>query len=84
MNKNAERTGRPLLDPPTPLGARLQALRLDRGLTLKELAEKAGVSKEAINGIERGIRDPRLFTAICLADALGVSLDFLVMGRGTP
>lgn len=84
MNKNAERTGRPLLDPPTPLGARLQALRLDRGLTVKELAEKAGVSTAAINSAERGRNEPSLFTAICLADALGVSLDFLATGRGTP
>ena len=73
----------PYKTPPTPLGARLQSLRLEKGWTVAKLAVEAGVSETVIHHIERGRNEPSLFSAICLADALGVFLDYLATGRGT-
>lgn len=80
--KLTSRMGRPPQEPPTLMGVRLQALRMEKGWTQEKLAEKSGVSVSTIKNVEHGVRDPSLFSAICLADALGVSLDFLVLGRG--
>ena len=52
---------------------RLRELRDHRGWTRRELAERAGVSKEAIYAHERGRKHPRRDTLYLLADALGVS-----------
>lgn len=78
-NKN----GRPPKDRTSPLGRRVYELREEKGWTLEVLAEKSGLCAHTISTTERGTREPSLFTAICLADALGVTLDYLVLGRGT-
>lgn len=83
MNNCTNRMGRPLEEPRTLLGTRVQSLRLEKGWTQEKLAAKAGLSVSAVRNAERGAHDPTLFSAICLADALGVSLDFLATGRGT-
>jgi transcriptional regulator with XRE-family HTH domain len=55
------------------VGAHLRAIRLDRGLTLEQLAEASGVSVRGISDIERGVRDrPRRSTIDVLCDALRV------------
>jgi transcriptional regulator with XRE-family HTH domain len=55
------------------LGTQLRAIRLDRGLTLEQLAEASGVSVRGISDIERGVRDrPRRSTIDALCDALQV------------
>lgn len=51
---------------------RLRVLRAEKGLTLRELAQRSGVSKDAISEIERGLRMPRVSTVISLAKGLGV------------
>lgn len=54
-------------------GALLRRLRLAAGLTQESLAERAGVSAKAIQGLERDPnRLPRLDTVAMLADALGL------------
>lgn len=83
MNKYT-RQGRPPQEPRTLLGVRVQSLRMEKGWTQEKLATEAGLALSTIGGIESGRQDPNLFSAICLADALGVSLDFLATGRGTP
>jgi transcriptional regulator with XRE-family HTH domain len=40
----------------TPFGARLRALRADRGLTLKDLAEGLQVSTAYLSALEHGKR----------------------------
>ena len=53
------------------VGPQLRAIRLDRGLTLEQLAEASGVSVRGISDIERGVRDrPRRSTIDALCDAL--------------
>jgi transcriptional regulator with XRE-family HTH domain len=59
------------------LGQKIRYHRRKNHLTQEELAEKVGMSKIAICLYEQDKREPRFFTAICLADALGVSLDYL-------
>jgi len=60
------------------VGARLRAIRAERGLTILELAAKAGVSAGLISQIERGGSNPSMKTVQRLRAALGVNLwDFL-------
>src|SRR5260370_37706096 len=51
---------------------RLKELRTAAGLSLKEMAERAGVTPDAIVKLESGNRKPGWETVIALADALGV------------
>jgi ribosome-binding protein aMBF1 (putative translation factor) len=44
-------------------GTLLRALRLDRGLTQAELADRAGMSVRAVGSLERGHAIPRRDTA---------------------
>jgi len=58
---------------------RLKELRKARNWTQQKLAEKAGLSFNAITKIEQGAAEhPTLKTLIKLADAFGISLDTLV------
>lgn len=53
---------------------KLKKIRLEQGLSVPKLSEKAGISRRTIEDIEkRG--DCRLSTAKELAKALGVTLD---------
>lgn len=52
----------------------LRRYRTAAGLSQVELAERAGVSTQAISGLERGVRKyPREVTLAALADALGLT-----------
>ena len=53
-------------------GARLQELRLARGWTQRELAQKAGVKVWAVRHWESGKHEPGWLSVVALADALGV------------
>jgi transcriptional regulator with XRE-family HTH domain len=50
----------------------IREMRLRKGLSLVELAEKSGVSKTHIADIETGKKIPGLQVLCQLADALGV------------
>lgn len=58
------------------VGERLQALMELRNISQNMLALRSGVKQTTISGIINGSA-PRLDTAAALADALGVSLDWL-------
>jgi len=53
-------------------GTRLKRLRLERTMTQRELAAKAGITHDAISMIEHGKRQGRPSTVRKLAEALGV------------
>ena len=55
-------------------GRRLKYWRKKRGLFQRELAEKAGVSGNAVSYFERGVNFPTLMTAELLLDALNVDI----------
>ena len=54
---------------------KLQELRLARGMTQAEVAEKLGISKSAIGMYEQGRREPDLETVIKLAEFFSVSVE---------
>lgn len=59
-------------------GARLADLRKRRGYSQEALAEKLGLSRQAISKWERGESSPDTDTLIALARLYGVSLDELI------
>lgn len=64
---------------PSRLGRRLKEERGKKHLTVRELAEKAGVSPAYPSKIETGeIEDPGTEMAVRLAGALGMTLDQLL------
>lgn len=61
------------------LAKRLKELRKERNWTQQKLAEKAGLSFNAITKIEQGAAEhPTLKTLLKLADTFGITLDALV------
>lgn len=61
------------------LGKRVRKLRIERGLSLSELAEAAGVAKSYLSTIERNIHsNPSVHVLDKIAAALDVSLKLLV------
>ncbi len=67
----------------TELGARVQALRRERGLTLQELAGAAGVSASMLSSVERGRKAPTVVVLARIADGLGVPLAALIAPGGS-
>ncbi|MBE6698122.1 MAG: helix-turn-helix transcriptional regulator [Ruminococcaceae bacterium] len=63
------------------LGARIAALRRAKGLTQEMLAEKMGVSPQAVSKWERGLAFPNPVWLDELADILDTSIDSLLTGR---
>lgn len=60
---------------------RVRMLREERGLTQKELGERVGVSRQAINAVETGKFDPSIWLAYDLARFFGVSIEALFLFR---
>ncbi len=57
-------------------GTRLRALRLERGLTLQQLAERSGMHLQGLAKIESGQRSHPAWDTVCsLAEAMGVPTD---------
>lgn len=63
------------------LSDRLSALRKEKGLTLRELAEQVGITAAALSSYEKGQKEPSLGYAKKLAQYYGVSLDYLCGGE---
>lgn len=57
---------------------KLIRLRIVRGLSQKELAIMAGVTKETINLIEQGKSDPKLSTIKKIVKALNIKFDCIL------
>lgn len=60
------------------VGPRLKTFRLQRNLTLSELAEQTQISTSTLSRLEAGLRRPTLEQLLPLARAYGVTLDELV------
>ena len=58
-------------------GEKLRTIRERRGLTLKAVAEKAGVSESLISQIERNRVSPSIDTLMTIADVLAIDMEFL-------
>ncbi len=57
---------------------KLQILRKNKGLTQEELAEKLGVSRQAVAKWESGQVYPDIFNLIQISNMMNVSVDYLV------
>lgn len=53
-------------------------IRMDRGLTQKQLAEKIGCLPKDISRWENGVRNPSGASLIKIADALGCAVDDVI------
>jgi len=60
------------------MGKRLTAVRKDRGVTRRELAEKLGVTKTQISDIENGKSGTNLERFLQLCQFYRVSADYLL------
>jgi transcriptional regulator with XRE-family HTH domain len=69
---------------PVELGRRIKMLRVARGLTLKELEERGGISATHVSEIERGKASPTVGALARIARALGVRPATLVEPRTLP
>jgi XRE family transcriptional regulator, regulator of sulfur utilization len=62
------------------LGSQVQSLRLERGLTLHDLAGRSGVSVSMLSSVERGAKAPTVVVLARVAEGLGVELVSLLAG----
>jgi transcriptional regulator with XRE-family HTH domain len=60
------------------LGDIVRKLRLQRNMTIRDLADKTNLSYAYISQIENGKRTPTVETLNKLADALGVTVQYLI------
>jgi transcriptional regulator with XRE-family HTH domain len=69
---------------PVELGRRIKMLRVSRGLTLKDLEERGGISATHVSEIERGKASPTVGALGRIARALGMRPATLVEPRVLP
>lgn len=55
-------------------GQRIRRLRRDRDLTVNELAEKVGITRQYLHALERGQYAPSEAVRLKIAEALGAEL----------
>lgn len=61
------------------IARRLVKLRIERGWTQGELAERVGVSKSSVERLESGDGNPKLTTFVAVCGALGLTERFNVL-----
>ncbi len=61
----------------------LRTIRKAKGLTMKELGEKVGVSESAISQYETGKREADFETLLKLGEILDCSVDYILRGGET-
>ncbi len=54
------------------VGRNVKRIRLEKGLTQEQYAERSGFTQQYISGLEQGRRNPTVVTVFELAQALGV------------
>ena len=60
------------------LGSRIKQLRMQKGLTQTQLAERLGITKSMISAYECGLRYPSLDMLIKFANSFHVTTDYLL------
>ena len=69
-------------DEPQQIGARIVEARVAAGLTIEDIATRIGVKRSTVAKWESGERSPRGHRVSKLAGMLGVSISWILMGRG--
>lgn len=57
---------------------KLRDIRVEKGLSMTEVASRAGLDQVAVSRLEKGERSPMLRTAISIANALEVSFSDII------
>ncbi|TVQ17939.1 MAG: XRE family transcriptional regulator [Spirochaetaceae bacterium] len=70
--------------PPPKIGANIQKIRKEQGLTLDGLAERSGVSKAMLSQIESDKVNPTVLTIWKIARGLEIELDAILKGGWEP
>lgn len=65
---------------PQDIGARIRAVRRERGMTQDELADQVGVSRSAVAQWETGRTGQVTGNLSRIAGALGVNVEYLMVG----
>jgi transcriptional regulator with XRE-family HTH domain len=68
----------------THAGERLRLARIEKEMTLREVEEMTGLSKDTISRVERGLREPLPLTVAKLARAYGHAAEDFLEGLSTP
>lgn len=71
---------KPRIDITVRLGERLRELRREKGISQEAFADKCGLDRTYISGIERGKRNVSLRNIEVIAKALGITISELMKG----
>ena len=66
------------------VGRNVKRIRLEKGLTQEQFAERSGFTQQYISDLEQGKRNPTVVTLLVLAQALGVAHMALVLPDDSP
>lgn len=66
------------MDVRVKLGRRVQSLRRAQGLSQEAFADKIGLHRTYVSGVERGVRNPTLTAMAKIAAGLSVTLGELL------
>lgn len=61
------------------LGNRIRELRRGMGLSQEDFADRSGIDRSYMSGIERGVRNPSLEVLWAISGTLGLDLSRLFM-----
>lgn len=70
-------------DPRVALGRVVHRQRITLGISQEDLADRVGLDRTYVSGIERGIRNPTLLVLLRLARVLGVPAGALLDSDAT-
>ena len=77
MGGNSSETGRTIMYM-WDLGERIKKLRISKGYTQQQLAERMNVTKSLISAYETGLKAPSYSNLISIANIFKVSTDYLL------
>lgn len=69
---------------PIEAGKRMRDLRKNLGYTQIQFSEKLNVSRGFYSKVEIGLQSPSIDLLVEIATFTGVSLDYLILGKGHP
>jgi transcriptional regulator with XRE-family HTH domain len=64
------------------IGQRVVECRKEKGMTQAELVRQTGLAKQTVLNLEKEYRPPNLGTILRVSKVFGVTLDWLVTGKG--
>jgi transcriptional regulator with XRE-family HTH domain len=77
-------SAQPAVGPAETLGGRLRSKRTERGLSVRELARRIGISASMVSQIETGRIQPSVRTLCSIVNELGASFDDVFASGRTP